>query len=256
MKIAVKSLVISGGGQGIGASTAEVLASAGWRVIVVDLNSESARTVASRLDDTHPVEGGHAAFGLDVTASDSVFKVFEAIHEQGHALSGLVNGAGILTRQSAEDFDEQQWDRHLSVHLKGAMLCAQAAFPLMKATGGGAIVNLGSVGSTFGLPGRLAYSVAKSGVSGLTRTLAVEWGKHNIRTNAVAPGYVATEMVLGGIRANTLSMDKLIARTPLGRLARPQEIAQVIAFLLSDAASFVTGAVVRADGGITVDGTF
>lgn len=255
----MRTAVITGGAQGIGAVAAAMLARAGWRIAVLDLSEDSATAVAETLNDEFPtgsVSVPHVGYTADVSSASAVHEVFACLESERHELGGLVNGAGILFRQPAEEFDTDQWERHLRVHLTGAMLCSQAAFPLLKAAGGGAIVNLASVGSTFGLPGRLAYSTAKSGVLGLTRTLAVEWGVHNIRVNAVAPGYVGTEMVLSGLRSGTLSQEKLVARTPLGRLAEPEEIASVIEFLLSSRASFVTGATLKADGGLTVDGTF
>src|SRR5699024_10028577 len=128
-----------------------------------------------------------------------------------------------------------------------------AAFGLLTANSGASIVNIASVGSTFGLPGRAAYSTAKSGIVGMTRTLAVEWGKHSIRVNAVAPGYVNTAMVRSGLESGTLDAGKLLGRTPLGRLAEPIDIAKAIAFLISDDASFVQGEVLKVDGGLTID---
>jgi NAD(P)-dependent dehydrogenase (short-subunit alcohol dehydrogenase family) len=128
-------------------------------------------------------------------------------------------------------------------------------FPLLKAAQG-SIVNIASVGSTLGLPGRLAYTVAKSGILGMTRTLAVEWGQHGLRVNAVAPGYVDTEMIRSGFREGTLNEAELLRRTPLGRLAQADDIASAIAFLLGHDSRFVHGVALKVDGGITIDGSF
>ncbi len=254
--MASPTVVITGAAQGIGAATATLLASRGWRVVIVDLSSERAAERAAALGDASPVAGGHLSFGFDVSDEAAVTAAFDSLGEQVGSIEGLVNGAGVLFRTPAAEIDLGRWRQQLEVHLTGAMLCSRAAYPLVRRANRGAIVNIASVGSSFGLPGRLAYATAKSGILGLTRTLAVEWGREGIRVNAVAPGYVATEMVQSGLRSGSLSEAALVARTPLGRLAQPSEIGEVIAFLLSDAASFVNGAIVRADGGLTIDGRF
>lgn len=249
-----RSVIVTGAGQGIGAATAQVLAAAGRRVLVVDRDKDTAGAVASRLDSGWPVTGGHRAFALDVTDAAAVDAFVAELDAGGERIAGLVNGAGVITRQPAEDFDHGAWQRTIGVHLTGMFLVTQAVYRLFDA--GAAVVNIASVGSTFGLPGRIAYATAKSGVLGFTRTLAAEWGRRGIRVNAVAPGYVRTEMVLSGLRAGTLDEGKLVARTPLGRLAEPEEIARVIAFLLATDSSFVNGEVLRVDGGLTIDGSF
>lgn len=251
-----RTVLITGAAQGLGAETARYLAARGWRIIVADLSAEAAQTVVDPLDDAFPVQGGHLALGVDVADEEKVEAAFASLSSQIGELHGVVNGAGVLFRMPAEEFDTASWRLQLDVHLTGAMLCSRFAFPLLKRAGSASIVNVASVGSTFGLPGRLAYSTAKSGVLGLTRTLAVEWGPHNIRVNAIAPGYIATEMALSGFRSGALDRDRIIDRTPLGRLGEPSEIASVIAFLLGDESSFVTGAVLNTDGGVTIDGTF
>ena len=250
-----RTALITGGAQGIGANVAHTLANRGWRVLVADLNEGPAKELADELNGSCPAAAPHLGFGVDVADEDSVLNLFTALSSETDRLDGLVNCAGNILRQPAEELDIKQWRRLLDIHLTGSVLMAKNAFPLLK-TGRGAIVNIASVGSTFGLPGRSAYATAKTGMLGLTRTLAVEWGAHGIRVNAVAPGYVNTEMVRSGLRNETLSEQALMGRTPLGRLAEPKEIAAVIAFLLSTDASFVHGEVIKVDGGLTIDGTF
>lgn len=252
----LKTALITGAAQGIGAETARVLAGRGWRTITADLNATAARTAAEALDEAFPVTGGHVGLGVDVSDESSVNELFRAISAETDVLTGVVNGAGIIVRGAAEDYETPQWTRQLEIHLTGAFLISRGAFPLLTRAAGGSIVNIASVGSTFGLPGRIAYSTAKSGIVGFTRTLAAEWGRVGLRVNAVAPGYVATEMVKSGLRSGSLSEDKLFERTPLGRLAEPREIGTAISFLLSDDASFVNGSVLSVDGGLTIDGTF
>lgn len=250
-----RTALVTGAAQGIGEATARLLAARGWCVIVADLNADAAAAVA---DDLPGVPSGdpHLSFGVDVSDEASVSALLERVEQRSGVLDGLVNAAGIIGREPAETFSTDAWQRQLAVHVDGAFLLSRAAFPMLRGAARPSIVNLASVGSTFGLPGRLAYATAKSAIVGLTRTLAVEWGPVGIRTNAVAPGYVATEMVRSGLRTGALSEDRLFTRTPLGRLAEPHEIAAAIAFLLSDDASFVNGAVLKVDGGLTVDGTF
>lgn len=254
--MSAQNVVITGAGQGIGAATATVLASRGWSVTVADLDEDSATAVADRLNRDHPCkEHPHRGIGVDVTAEGDASAAATALSDAGQSAVALVNCAGIIARMPAEDQDLDSWNRVLSVHLTGALNMSKALFAQLKSTGG-SVVNIASVGSTFGLPGRLAYATAKSGVMGMTRTMAVEWGAHGVRVNAVAPGYVATEMVRSGLRTGALSEHALLARTPLNRLAEPEEIAAAIAFLISPDASFINGAMLRVDGGLTVDGTF
>lgn len=251
----MKSVLITGAAQGIGAATARTMAQRGWRVLLADLHLEKARAVAEELQTEWPADGGHQAIAVDVSSQDSVLAAVEAVNGHGRDLHGLVNCAGILTRQPAEDTDLPSWQAVLDTHLNGAMLMSRELFPLLKAAQG-SIVNIASVGSTLGLPGRLAYTVAKSGILGMTRTLAVEWGHHGLRVNAVAPGYVDTEMIRSGFREGTLSEAELLRRTPLGRLAQADDIAAAIAFLLGHDSRFVHGIALKVDGGITIDGSF
>lgn len=250
-----RSVLITGGAQGIGAETALVLAERGWSTVIADINLDECRQVARRLEVTHPVEGGHHALGVDVSDCASVRQLCADLGSKVSTLQGLVHAAGVISRQPAEDFDLAQWQRQLNVHLTGAFLTTRGLFSLLLA-GSGAVVNIASVGSTFGLPGRIAYSTAKSGILGMTRTLAAEWGPRGVRINAVAPGYVGTEMVLNAFRDGTLDEGRIRARTPLRRLATPREIATAIAFLLSDDSSFVNGAILHVDGGLTINGSF
>ncbi len=246
------SVIITGAGGGIGTAVARRLSDEGRTIIALDRFADPAAQAISTL-------GGdkHLSAGVDVCDEQAIADVIASAVDAGHRITGVVHCAGTLTRANAEDFPLDAWRRELDVHLTGAMIVARAAFaPLRDAGGSGSIVNIASVGSTFGLPGRLAYATAKSGVMGFTRTLASEWGRHGIRVNAVAPGYVATEMVASGLRSGALSESTLVGRTPLGRLAQPEEIAASIAFLLSEDASFVNGAMLRVDGGLTIDGNF
>jgi len=254
--MSVKTVLITGAAQGIGNATARLLAERGYRLIIADLNGDAAKAVAVELNKTAPTEGGHYGFELDVTDEAQVEASFNEVEKSTPGLYALINSAGNLIRSPAETMEPSVWQSQIDTHISGTFNVTQAAFGLLTANSGASIVNIASVGSTFGLPGRAAYSTAKSGIVGMTRTLAVEWGKHSIRVNAVAPGYVNTAMVRSGLESGTLDAGKLLGRTPLGRLAEPIDIAKAIAFLISDDASFVQGEVLKVDGGLTIDGSF
>ncbi|MFI5719362.1 SDR family NAD(P)-dependent oxidoreductase [Nocardia sp. NPDC051750] len=245
--------LITGGAQGLGLATAYRFGEDGFHVVVADIGEDRAHAAVDQL----AARGFTAtAARIDVTDDTSVNACFELIDKKTGGLDVLVNNAGIISRSNAEDIDSAQWERELSVHLGGTMRCSRAAYPRLLNSATPCIVNLASVGSTFGLPHRLAYTTAKAGIVGMTRTLAAEWGKQGIRVNAVAPGYMDTGMMQSGITGGTLDRDRLLMRTPLMRFGHPEEVASVISFLASADASFVTGVLLKVDGGITIDGTF
>lgn len=222
----------------------------GFRVLMGDLNAAAVQEAAEVLTG----EGlAVEAVEVDVTNDASIAMAMTCI---GSGLEVLVNNAGIISRQPAAEFDSAQWDREMAVNLGGTMRCSRAAFPYLREGLTPSIVNLASVASTFGLPQRLGYSTAKTGIVGMTRTLAAEWGRQGIRVNAVAPGYIETPMMLSGFHSGALDRARLLSRTPLMRFGRAEEIAAAVAFLVSPDASFVTGVILEVDGGITIDGTF
>ena len=243
---------VTGGAQGLGAEMARRFVDDGLAVVVADINGAGAADLADELGR------GRVATGiqLDVTSDASVD---QAVAEARSAFGGidvLVNNAGILSRRPAEDTLSDDWAHELEVNLGGAMRCSRAAFDALRTGDSPCVINMGSVASTLGLPLRLAYSTAKSGIAGLTRTLAAEWGRHGIRVNAIAPGYIDTGLMRSGFELGVLDEYQILRRTPLGRLGEPSEIASVASFLASPDASFVTGVMLRADGGVTIDGDF
>lgn len=237
--------VVVGGGNGIGRAAAALLGAAGARVAVVDRDVEAARASAAA------VPGGGSAHALDVTDAPAIDRVFDAIAAQEGKLDILVNSAGIAIRYASVEQPLADWDKVVAVNMTGTFLCARAAARHMLAHGdGGAIVNLASIMgiSGGGLYPNISYQTTKGAVVNMTRALAIEWAKQNIRVNAVAPTWVRTQFIAG-----LTSRPDLVAEiervTPLGRLAEPEEVATAILFLASPAAAMVTGHVLAVDGG-------
>jgi NAD(P)-dependent dehydrogenase (short-subunit alcohol dehydrogenase family) len=244
--LAGRTVLVTGGGGGLGSVIVRGLAEAGAAVAVADLDGERASGVAGAV----AAAGGRAvAERLDVTDAEAVERVMDRVSASLGPIDGLVNAAGITRRGAAADFPRADWDRILAVNLTGTFLCCQAAGRRMLARGRGAIVNVASIAGHIGLPGTIAYIAAKGGVVMLTRGLAVEWAPHGVRVNALAPSWFATDM--GNlIDREPEYRDRVLRRVPLGRLGRPEELIGATVFLLSDAASMVTGHVLAVDGGV------
>jgi NAD(P)-dependent dehydrogenase (short-subunit alcohol dehydrogenase family) len=241
-----RTALVTGGAQGLGLAIGARLVRDGFDVVLGDLDPDAVGEAAASV--------GATGVAMDVTDDEAVAAAFARFGDG--VLDVLVNNAGIISRQPAAEFDSAQWDREMAVNLGGVMRCSRAAFPLLLRATNASVVNLASVGSTFGLPQRLGYSTTKSGVLGLTRTLAAEWGPHGIRVNAIAPGYIETQMMRSGFATGALDESRLLDRTPMGRFGSAEEIAGAASFLVSEDASFVTGIVLKVDGGITIDGSF
>jgi 3-oxoacyl-[acyl-carrier protein] reductase len=255
--LANRAAVVTGGAAGIGLATARRFAAEGARVAIWDVVKEAGRAAADHISKA----GGEAFFSrVDVTDSAAVERGFEEAVARWGSLSFLVNNAGVLRDAqlvrwkdgaAAGRMEEEAFDRVVSVNLKGVFLCGRAAAPHLIRAGGGAILNASSVVGLYGNFGQTNYVATKAGVIGMTRTWARELGRYRIRVNAVAPGFIGTEMVRA---MPEKALAAMVERTPLGRLGTPEEIAAAYAWLASDEASFVSGAVLSVDGGV-VPGT-
>ena len=236
-----------GGACCIGWATAEAFVQRGWFVVIADKSHErAAERVAARSSDMEST-------ALDVTSTDSVEEVFAAVFARHARLDALVNSAGIQQWTSLAQIDWSAWNSVLDVNLTGTLRCLQAAGRRMLKQGSGAIVNLSSIAGARGVPGRTPYAASKAGVEAVTRSAAVEWARAGIRVNAVAPGYVESELVEEYVKAGRLALGPVLDRIPMRRMAKPGEIADVICYLCSEEASYVTGQVIAVDGGFLAD---
>jgi 3-oxoacyl-[acyl-carrier protein] reductase len=238
--------VVTGGARGLGAAIAEELSAHGAVVVIADRDGELAEQTAARLRAQ-----GHAATAesTDVTDPEQVAALFDRTARSYGRLDALVNNAGVGGIAPSEELSLETWSRVIAVNLTATFLCAQAAARHMLPAGRGAIVNIGSIFGATGMPMRAAYAASKHGVVGLTKVLAAEWAARGIRVVVVNPAYVRTALDDVDRQAGGYTGTDIERRTPLGRYAEPAEIARVVAFALSDAASYLTGSELTVDGG-------
>ena len=243
-----KVALITGGSTGIGRATAQIFAREGAKVGVADVNAEGAEETVRLIQ----AAGGAALFiRADVSRAADTEAMVRTVVETYGRLDCAFNNAGIEGEmQSTQDYSEAVWERVMGINLKGVWLSMKAEIQHMLGHGGGAIVNTASAAGLVAVPSLSAYVAAKHGVVGLTKTAALEYAKAGIRVNAVCPGGVDTPMVQRVFGSNRELAEAAIASEPVGRLAQPAEIGEAVAWLCSDAASFVTGHPMAVDGGM------
>ena len=247
MRFKNKIAIVTGGASGIGHATAQLFAAEGARVLLADYDAKAGEAAADAIKG----RGGEAAFcRVNVADAAQVKPMVECAMSRFGGIDILFNGAGVLHMGTVLEVTEEQWNRVIGINLTGTFLCCQAVLPHLIARGGGAIVNVSSsVGNQDAGPGMAAYVASKGGVTLLTRGMAIDHAAQKIRINAIAPGPTDTPMLRANL--NTAQLKEFLATFPLGRLGRPDEIAQAALFLASDQASFVTGTILAVDGGQT-----
>jgi NAD(P)-dependent dehydrogenase (short-subunit alcohol dehydrogenase family) len=241
--------VVTGAAQGLGRQMAIGLAAMGADVAIADLNHEKATDTAANITG----KGEVIAVETNVTDEASVRRMVDTVTERLGPIDVLINNAGIVENAPAEETTLESWQRVLSVNLDGVFLCAKHVGQQMLDRGQGQIVNVSSMSALdVNVPQKQAsYNVTKAGVSMLTKSLAVEWADRRVRVNAIAPGYMRTELVDEVLAENPEMEETWIENTPLGRLGRPKELRELVVYLASDASSYMTGTTVVMDGGYT-----
>lgn len=246
MRLREKVAIITGAGRGLGRTAAERFAAEGARLVIAEYDSYSGEATAALLR-----ERGHEAVFMQVNVADrfSAGKLVDAAHNRYGRIDILINNAGITADATLMKMTEDQFDRVISVNLKGVFNCTQAVAPVMVAQGYGRIINTSSVVGLYGNFGQTNYAAAKAGVIGMTQTWAKELGRKGITVNAVAPGFIRTDMI-AAVPEKVLAAMK--EKVPLQELGDPLDVANAYLFLASDEARYVNGAVLSVDGGLTL----
>lgn len=243
-----KIALVTGARRGMGRTHALALAKQGAKVAVTDIDKNECEAVVKEIT---ALGGEAAAFKLDVSSGAEVEKVFDEVVKRFGGLHILVNNAGIYFPKPALELTEAEWDKMLAINLKGQFLCAKRAAKEMAKNKWGRIINIASVASGqvgVGISGGAHYTASKGGIIGMSETLAIEWAPLGITVNVIGPGIIDTPMV-GAVEIPKAAMEGMLARVPMKRMGKPEEISAAVAFLASEEASYVTGATFFVDGG-------
>ncbi|WP_309493294.1 SDR family oxidoreductase [Candidatus Hecatella orcuttiae] len=247
MKLKGKVAIVTGASSGIGRAIALTFAQEGAKVVVSDINRKGGEETVQLISKA---EGEATFVEADVSKSSDVKKLVDTCIEKYGRVDILVNNAGVGIAGSVLDTSEEAWDKCLDVNLKGVFLCSKQALPDMVKHGGGVIINIGSIAGLRGGAQYSAYCASKAGVIDLSQCMAIDYAKYNIRVNCICPGQVETPMLMESVPEELLQ--KLIKANPMRRFGKPEEIAKLAVYLASDDSTYMTGAILVIDGGITL----
>ncbi len=249
MKFKDRAAIVTGGARGVGRAIVLALVAEGARVAIVDVDRGEGESLAEKVAGDDGAEA--IAIPCDITNNSEVQEMVSQVHKTFGRIDVLVNNAGIIRRGTIETVTEEDWDRVITVNLKGTFLCAKACVPIMKRQGYGKIINISSIAGKMGdITSAPGYGPSKAGIDALTKTLARQLAGYGINVNAVAPHAIATEM---SAQWSDEKRKEIIASIPLGRLGRPEDVAAAAVFLASDEASFITGEILDVNGGALMD---
>ena len=243
MKFENQVVCITGAGRGLGFGMAQAFAAQGAHVVIAEIDAETGAAAAEKLKGTF--------HQLDVSNAPQVKEVVAKIAAEQGQIDVWINNAGVAHKGPAVDLATEDWDADIGVMLSGTFYCANQVGRVMIEQGGGIMINIASVNGLFALQERAPYCSAKAGLIMLTKVLASEWAEHSVRVNAIAPGVVMTDLVQQGIDEGHVKESDYLSRIPMGRMGSINEVVETALFLASDEASFVTGEVIRVDGGWT-----
>ncbi|HID38296.1 MAG TPA: 3-oxoacyl-[acyl-carrier-protein] reductase [Calditrichaeota bacterium] len=247
MTAEVKTAIVTGSARGIGKAIAMRLAGTGYNVVVSDINEEASRQTAIEIEEKFDVKT--LVVKADVSLADDADNLIKQTVDTFSSVDVLVNNAGVTRDNLAIRMSEKDWDMVLNINLKGTSLCSQAAAKVMMKKRSGSIVNISSVSGILGTAGQANYASSKAGVIALTKALARELGPRNITVNAIAPGFILTEMTE---QLPDKVKEEYLKQIPLNRAGTPEDIAQVVGFLISPSASYITGTVIVVSGGMVM----
>lgn len=251
MRLSGKVAIVTGSGRGIGEAIVTKLCSEGAKGVITDIDLPAAQSVSARLNSA-----GYQTIAIKANVGNKaeVVAMVKATVEAFGRVDILVNNAGMAVVGASEDLEENRWRTGMDVMLNGVFFCSQAAGKEMIKQKYGKIINIASVNGIVAFPERACYCAAKAGVMALTKVLGSEWARYNINVNSIAPGYVETDLVKTLANQGTLDTRELEARTPMGRLAKATEIADIVVFLASEESKYIEGQTIVADGGWTAFG--